>query len=159
MHEKKRRVRCELTAIFNGRFERALMSAEPLRPNGRKNLLASDPHYRPSKKSGNNAQNDSYHRFLHRPCPAVATLLQVYFSGCPMTTFSAHTASPPPPSRTPAGSRASSRHASIPPRTTSAHGPLAWDARRTRTHRSIPAPPTPAGASHLPRTVLCPTPA
>src|SRR5207249_1026040 len=33
--------------------------------------------------------------------------------------FSAHTASPPPPSRTPAGSRASSRHASTAPRTTS----------------------------------------
>ena len=44
----------------------------------------------------------------------------------PMATFSAHTASPPPPSRTPAGPRASSRHASIAPRTTSAHGPLAW---------------------------------
>jgi hypothetical protein len=64
----------------------------------------------------------------------------------PMATVSAHTASPPPPSRTPAGSRASSRHASIAPRTTSAHGPLAWGAPRTRTHRSIPAPPTPAGA-------------
>jgi hypothetical protein len=62
MYEKKRRVRCELTAIGNGRFERELMSAVRLRPNGRKNLLASDPHYRPSKKSGNNAQNDSYHR-------------------------------------------------------------------------------------------------
>src|SRR4029453_11758055 len=55
-----------------------------------------------------------------------------------MATFSAHTASPPPPSRTPAGSRASSRQASIAPRTTSAHGPLAWAAPRTRTHRSIP---------------------
>jgi hypothetical protein len=43
-----------------------------------------------------------------------------------MATFSAHTASPPPPSRTPAGSQASSRHASIAPRTTSARGPLAW---------------------------------
>src|SRR6185503_485000 len=64
MREKKRRVRCELTPIGNGRFKRTLMSAEPLRPNGRKNLLASEPHYRPSKKSGNNAQNDSYHRFL-----------------------------------------------------------------------------------------------
>src|SRR5215207_3990733 len=64
MHEKKRRVRCELTAIFNGRFERALMSAEPLRPHGRKNLLASDPHYRPNKKSGNNAQHNACHRFL-----------------------------------------------------------------------------------------------
>jgi len=42
--------------------------------------------------------------------------------------FSAHTASQPPPSRTPACSRASSRHASIAPRTMSAHGPLAWDA-------------------------------
>ena len=28
MHEKHRRVRCELTAIFNGLFERALMNAE-----------------------------------------------------------------------------------------------------------------------------------
>src|SRR5215210_8003176 len=64
MHEKKRSVRCELTAIFNGRLERELMSAVPLRPNGRKNLFASDPHYRPSKKSGNNAQNDSHHKFL-----------------------------------------------------------------------------------------------
>ena len=63
-----------------------------------------------------------------------------------MAIVSAHTASPPPPSRTPAGSRASSRHASIAPRTTSARGPLAWGAPRTRTHRSIPAPPTPAGA-------------
>src|SRR5688572_956431 len=43
-------------------------------------------------------------------------------------TFSAHTASPPPPSRTPAGPRASSRHASIAPRTTSVHGLLFWDA-------------------------------
>src|SRR5256884_5788865 len=76
-----------------------------------------------------------------------------------MATFSAHTASPPPPSRTPAGSRASSRHASIAPRTTSARGPLAWAAPRARTHRSIPAPPTPAGASRLPRTVPYPTPA
>src|SRR5437867_13080563 len=76
-----------------------------------------------------------------------------------MATFSVHTASPPPPSRTPAGSRASSRHTSIAPRTTSAHGPLAWAAPRTRTHRSIPAPPTPAGASRLPLTVPYPTPA
>src|SRR5688500_16566368 len=74
-----------------------------------------------------------------------------------MATFSAHTALPPPRSRTPAGSRASSRYASIAPRTTSAHGPPPWDARRTRTHRSIPAPPTPAGASRLLRTVPCPT--
>src|SRR5829696_7648847 len=66
-----------------------------------------------------------------------------------MGTFSAHSASPPPPSRTPAGSQASSRYASIAPRTTSAHGPPAWAAPRTRTHRSIPAPPTPAGASRL----------
>jgi hypothetical protein len=64
MYEKKRRVRCELTAILNGRLESALMSAEPLRPNGRKNRLASDPRYHPSKKTGNNAHNDSYHRFL-----------------------------------------------------------------------------------------------
>src|SRR5438132_14250724 len=59
-----------------------------------------------------------------------------------MATFSARTASPLPPSRTPAGSRASGRHASIAPRTTSARGPRAWDAPRTRTHRSIPAPST-----------------
>ena len=65
-----------------------------------------------------------------------------------MATFAAHTASPPPPSRTPAGSRASSRRASIAPRTTWAHGPLTWAAPRTRTHRSIPAPPTPADASN-----------
>jgi glyoxylase-like metal-dependent hydrolase (beta-lactamase superfamily II) len=37
--------------------------------------------------------------------------------------------------RTPAGSRALSRHASIAPRTTSARGPLAWVVPRTRTHR------------------------
>src|SRR6266404_4820975 len=77
----------------------------------------------------------------------------------PMAIFSAHTASPPPPSRTPAGSRASSRYASTAPRTTSARGPPAWAAPRTRTHRSIPAPPTPAGASRLPRAVPYPTPA
>lgn len=61
-------------------------------------------------------------------------------------TFSAHTASPPPPKQTPVGSRASSRHASIARRTTSAHGPLAWGAPRTRTHRSILTPPASAGA-------------
>src|SRR5687768_4572430 len=64
MHEENGRVCGELTAMLNGRLERELMSAEPLRPDGRKNLLASDPRYRPEKKSGNNAQNDSYHRFL-----------------------------------------------------------------------------------------------
>src|SRR4030095_375801 len=108
MREKHDRVRCELTAILNGLFERALMSAEPLRRNGRKNLLASDPHYHPSKKSGNNAQNDSYHRFLlfislkclhqksarnrlgpitqthasDRPCPA-EHYFSFIFTGCP----------------------------------------------------------------------------
>jgi hypothetical protein len=41
-----------------------------------------------------------------------------------MATFSVHTASPPP-SRTPAGSRASSRHSSIALRTRSVRGPLA----------------------------------
>src|ERR1041385_6801815 len=76
-----------------------------------------------------------------------------------VTTFSAHTASPPPPSRTPAGLRASSREASIAPRITSARGPPAWRAPRTRNHRSVPAPPMPAGASRLPRTVPCPAPA
>src|SRR5262249_23261257 len=76
-----------------------------------------------------------------------------------MATFSAHTASPPPPSRTPVGSRASSRYASIAPRTTSAHGPLAWGARRTHTHRSTPTPPTLAGASRLPLAVPYRTPA
>jgi hypothetical protein len=64
MHEKNRRIWSELTAMLNGSLERELVSAEPLRPDGRKNLLASDPQYRPSKKSGNNAQNDSYHRLL-----------------------------------------------------------------------------------------------
>ena len=47
-------------------------------------------------------------------------------SSVPMATLSAHTASPLPPSRTPAGSRALNRHASTAPRTTSAHDPLAW---------------------------------
>src|SRR5437773_3688177 len=78
---------------------------------------------------------------------------------CPMATFSAHTASPPFFFQAEDGIRDSSRHASIAPRTTSAHGPLAWAAPRTRTHRSIPAPPTPAGASRLPPTVPYPTPA
>ncbi|ADO70199.1 Monooxygenase, FAD-binding protein [Stigmatella aurantiaca DW4/3-1] len=71
----------------------------------------------------------------------------------PMATFSAHTASPPPPSRTPADSRASSQHASIAPRTRSAHGPRNWAAPRTRTHRSTPAPPAQEGASIRPRTI------
>src|SRR5712692_8866723 len=53
-----------------------------------------------------------------------------------MAIFSADRGSPPPPTRTPAGSRASSRYASIAPRTTSARGPPAWAAPRTRTHRS-----------------------
>ena len=48
MCEKHGRVRCELTAIFNGLFERPLMNAER-RPNGRNNLLASEPHYQPGK--------------------------------------------------------------------------------------------------------------
>src|SRR5262249_4065042 len=74
-------------------------------------------------------------------------------------TVSAHTASPPPRSRTPPAPRSSNRHALIALRTTSAHGPRAWAARRTRTHRAIPAPPTPAGASRLPRAGPCPTPA
>src|SRR5688572_30309549 len=75
-----------------------------------------------------------------------------------MAIFSARSASPPPPSRTPAGSRASSRRASIAPRTTSAHGPLAWAAPRTRTHRSIPAPPTQEElhASHEPSLTRLP---
>src|SRR5687767_1949575 len=64
MREKKRRFRGELTAILKGRLERALLSAEALRPDGRKNLLASEPHDRPGKKSGNNAQDDSHHGFL-----------------------------------------------------------------------------------------------
>src|SRR5688500_15431413 len=63
MREKNSRVCGELTAMLNGRLERELMSAEPL-PDRRKNLLASEPRYRPTKKSGNNAQNDSYHGFL-----------------------------------------------------------------------------------------------
>src|SRR6202049_475543 len=65
-----------------------------------------------------------------------------------MAHFSAPPRSPPAPRTTPPpGPRASSRHASIALRTTSARDPLAWAAPRTRTHRSIPAPPTPAGAS------------
>src|SRR3954463_2588068 len=73
-----------------------------------------------------------------------------------MATVSAHSAAPPPPSRTPAGSRAASRETARAPRTMSARGPPAWAAPRTRTHRSIPAPPTPAGASRLQRTVPYP---
>src|SRR5262249_16761012 len=75
-----------------------------------------------------------------------------------LPTFSAHTAAPRPLSRTPAGSRASNRHASIAPRTTWAHGPPTWGAPRIHTHRSIPAPPTPEQASCLLATVPCPTP-
>jgi hypothetical protein len=44
----------------------------------------------------------------------------------PMSSFSARTASPPPPSRSSAGSRASSRQTSMAPRTTSGPGPPAW---------------------------------
>jgi NAD(P)-dependent dehydrogenase (short-subunit alcohol dehydrogenase family) len=50
---------------------------------------------------------------------------RVVFMSSRQATFSAHTASPPPQSQTPAGPRASSRHASIAPRTTSARGPRA----------------------------------
>jgi len=46
----------------------------------------------------------------------------------PTAIFSAHTASLPSPSRTPSGSRASSREASIVPRTTWARDPRAWAA-------------------------------
>ncbi len=80
----------------------------------------------------------------------------------PMTqktaTVSARIALPPPPSQTLAGPRVSSRAASTAPRATSARGPPPWGAPRTRTHRSVPVPPAPAGASRLPRTVPCPTP-
>src|SRR5690242_1852095 len=51
----------------------------------------------------------------------------------PRATFSAHTASPPRLSRTPAGSRASGRHTWIVPRTALVRGPPAWDGPRTRT--------------------------
>jgi hypothetical protein len=44
MREQQRRVRGELTAILDGRFEGALMNAER-RPKSRKNLFASDPNY------------------------------------------------------------------------------------------------------------------
>src|SRR4051812_12512752 len=70
--------------------------------------------------------------------------------------FSARPASPPRLSRTPAGPRASGRRAAPAPRTASAHAPPAWAARRTRTHRSVPAPPAPAEAACLPRTVRYP---
>ena len=63
-----------------------------------------------------------------------------------LATFSAHTASPRPPSRTPAGSRVKSTCFDSPPRTTSAHGRLAWAAPRTHIHRSIRAPPMPSGS-------------
>ncbi len=45
------------------------------------------------------------------------------------------------------------------PVNTSARGPPAWAEPQTRTHRSIPTPPTPAAASRLPRTVPYPIPA
>src|SRR5207247_9668360 len=98
-------------------------------------------------------------RVLSYSGDATARPVHEMTSASPMATFSAHTASPPPPSRTPADLRDSSRHASIAPRTTSARGPLAWAAPRTRTHRSIPAPPTPAGPSRLPSTAPSPAPA
>ena len=63
-----------------------------------------------------------------------------------VATYAARTASPPPPRRTQVDLQASSRYASIARRTVSAHGPLSWGAQRARTHRSIPAPPAPAGA-------------
>src|SRR5689334_577494 len=50
----------------------------------------------------------------------------------PSRSVSAHTALPPPPSRTPAGSSTSGRGALPAPLTTSAHGLLLWDARQTR---------------------------
>src|SRR5262249_2535942 len=55
-------------------------------------------------------------------------------------------------------SRASSRYASIARRTTSVRGPPVWAAPRTRTRQSIPAPPTPAGASPPHEQSLTPLP-
>src|SRR5439155_1299552 len=66
----------------------------------------------------------------------------------PMTTFSAHTASPPPPSRTPAGSRTSSRYASIAPRTTSARY-LPADAAPQ--HRTMIAAPIQCDVDGIPK--------
>src|SRR5262249_45393203 len=97
--------------------------------------------------AGRLRRGDAGQQFEHRgPVPRLA------LEGSPelileSATFAAHSASPPPPQPTPAGSRASGRRASRVPRTTSGRGPRSWDARRTRTRRPIPAPPTPSGAS------------
>src|SRR5262249_39797845 len=57
---------------------------------------------------------------------------------------------------TPAGSRASSRHASIAPRITSARGPSAWGAPRTRTAVQRHVDGIPKGSHHVrvPHTAL-----
>ncbi|AKT42471.1 uncharacterized protein CMC5_066970 [Chondromyces crocatus] len=60
-------------------------------------------------------------------------------------TVSVRTASPWPPRGAPAVRQASSRCTSRAPRTASAHGLRSGDARRTRTHRSILAPPALSG--------------
>ncbi len=51
-------------------------------------------------------------------------------------TVSAHTASPPRPTRTPGGSRPSSRHALTAPRLTSARAPQSWECT-TNSYSSI----------------------
>src|SRR5262245_10251279 len=61
---------------------------------------------------------------LRRPlCIAVGARMTLVPSAPSAATLARHTASPPPPSRTPAGLRASSRHASIAPRTTEGSDP------------------------------------
>src|SRR5688500_2463797 len=66
-------------------------------------------------------------RFRARPESRLYEWKLVYDAVRAIATFSARTASPRCLSRAPAGSRASSRVASIAPRTTLAHGPRSWD--------------------------------
>jgi hypothetical protein len=76
-----------------------------------------------------------------------------------MAISSAHTASATAPEPNSSRfTRLKSTGSDSPARTTSARDPLAWAAPRTRTHRSIPASPTPAGASRLPPAIREVTP-
>src|SRR5439155_13786202 len=96
-------------------------------------VLASDEAVEARRHVDRYARIRVCHRFVPRSSATASIALGTASAEGPMATFSAHTASPPPLRRTPAGSRALSRHASIAPRTTSAHGPLAWAVPRTRT--------------------------
>lgn len=77
----------------------------------------------------------------------------------PMATYQAHTASPPPPE--PNSSRLTSFKSTSfdSPANNVGLWPTNVGSPRTRSHRSIPVPPTPAGASGLPPTASSPTPA